>query len=362
MEQLRVGIIGGGYMGKAHAVAARAVQVNAELGVEVVLYGVAASNEASAMRYRQAFGFQRAYASAEALIADANIDAVIVASPQDTHLNYVQQAARAKKPVLCEKPMGRTLSEAKAIAEAAQSVTNLVGYNYIQTPATVYARQLIQAGELGDIMWCRVEHNEDFLVQPDSAAWRLTGEANGVLGDLMPHPIQNALALAGPIHSLCADMTSWPQVRGMPLSTDANDDQVQFMCRFANGANGLVSASRVAHGRKMGYAYEIHGTRGALRFDQEDQNALWVYRAERDLGFQKVLSGPDQGGYDMFCQGPGHGTGYQDQIILEQAEFFSAHIGGRSAWPGFQQGVEVMQVVDAVRRSVKAASWVTVLE
>lgn len=362
MNVIRVGIIGGGYMGKAHAVAVRAVQANAELSADVRLAGVAASSLASAERYRLAYGADQAFASAELLINCPDIDVIIVASPQHTHLCYVEQAAGLGKPVLCEKPMGENLEQAQKIASAASKVIHLVGYNYIQTPATAYARQLIQDGQLGDITWFRAEHNEDFLVNNDAAAWRLTGTANGVLGDLMPHPIQNALALAGPIQSLCADVKQWPQVRGMAATPNDNDDQVQFMCRFSSDANGFVSASRVAHGRKMGYAYEVHGTRGSLRFDQEEQNSLWLYRAGQDLGFQKILAGPAQPGYSMFCQGPGHGTGYQDQIILEQAEFFSAVIEKRAAWPSFKEGVQVMQVVDAVRRSAQSGGWVEVTQ
>ena len=92
------------------------------------------------------------------------------------------------------------------------------------------------------------------------------------------------------------------------------------MCRFASGAMGHLFISRVATGRKMGYAYDIFGTEGTLRFDQEDQNALWLYKAEGDeaqRGFRKILTGPAHPDYLPFCQGPGHGTGYQDQIIIE---------------------------------------------
>ena len=110
----------------------------------------------------------------------------------------------------------------------------------------------------------------------------------------------------------------------------------------------------------MGYAYEITGTKGAIRFDQEDQNALWLYRAEGDeaaRGFTKILTGPAHPDYEPFCQGPGHGTGYQDQIIIEARDFLEAIANGKSVWPTFRDGMEVNQVVAAAMASSRDKSW-----
>ena len=360
VKEIRVGIIGGGYMGKAHAAAARAAKVNAELSVNIELEGVAASSQATAEKYKKIFGYKQAFNSASLLIGSPEIDAVIIASPQATHLEYVRLCATFGKPVLCEKPMGQNLSEAIEIVKVTKELIHMVGYNYIHTPSTAYARSVLNAETLGDIIWYRGEHHEDFLVKTEGNEWRQEGEANGTLGDLMPHPIHCALALAGPIVRVIADIRSRPSVRGRPPSKGANDDQAHLMCEFKNGANGLISASRVAHGRKMGLAYEIHCTKGAIRFDQEDQNCLWIYRAGIDQGFQRVLAGPGHGGYSMFCQGPGHGTGYQDQIILEQIAFYRAILGEIKAWPSFTDGLEVMQVCDAIRVSHDKQSWTDV--
>ena len=109
--------------------------------------------------------------------------------------------------------------------------------------------------------------------------------------------------LAGPITELVADLRRHPNVRQEKLLPQANDDHAQCMCKFANGANGFIVASRVAHGKKMGLCYEIHGTKGAIQFDQEDQNSLYLYRAGKDFGFQRILAGPGHGSYAMFCQG-----------------------------------------------------------
>ncbi|MEO1794293.1 MAG: gfo/Idh/MocA family oxidoreductase, partial [Pseudomonadota bacterium] len=132
---------------------------------------------------------------------------------------------------------------------------------------------------------------------------------------------------------------------------------------FANGASGELMVSRTATGRKMGYAYEVTGTEGAIRFDQEDQNALWLYSAkgpEAERGFAKILTGPSHPDYLPFCQGPGHGTGYLDQIIIEAAHFLTAIDEGRPAWPDFAVGRDVQKVVDAAFRSHESRAWQTI--
>jgi predicted dehydrogenase len=244
---------------------------------------------------------------------------------------------------------------------AAQSsgAVNMVGYNYIRTPASQFARQLIATGEIGAITWFRGEHTEDFYADPQApATWRTTGRANGTMGDLAPHMINAALALVGPITSLIAEIETVHGTR--PGGAVSNDDQAQMMCRFDNGAMGQLHFSRIATGRKMGYAYEITGTKGAIRFDQEDQNALWLYRAEgpeATRGYVKILTGPAHPDYKSFCLGPGHGTGYQDQIIIEARDFLQAIDTGQSIWPTFRDGLAVLEVVEAAWASSDAKRW-----
>ena len=127
-----------------------------------------------------------------------------------------------------------------------------------------------------------------------------------------------------------------------------------------NGAMGHLYFSRVSTGRKMGYAYEISGTKGAIRFDQEDQNALWLYRMEgpeATRGFTKILTGPEHPDYVSFCKGPGHGTGYQDQIIIEAKDFLTAIGTGEFLWPSFRDGHEVNRVIAATLASADSGAW-----
>ena len=359
--EIGIGIIGGGYMGKAHAVAMASVGAVFNTHLRPRLEMVCASSPDSAERYRKAYGFARATDDWRSLVEDPRIEAIVIASPQETHRRIAEAAFALGKPVLCEKPLGASLTDSAAMVEAAQSssVPNMVGFNYIRTPASQYARQLIQDGEIGDITWFRGEHTEDFYADPRTpASWRTSGMANGTLGDLAPHMVNAALALLGPITRVMGTYETVHKTR--PGGDVDNDDHAQLMCRFENGAMGAMYFSRIATGRKMGYAYEITGTAGAIRFDQEDQNALWLYKMtdhEPQRGFRKILTGPAHPDYLPFCQGPGHGTGYQDQIIIEARDFLRAIETGEAIWPTFADGHDVNRVIAATMASADTETW-----
>jgi predicted dehydrogenase len=365
MREIGIGLVGGGYMGKAHAVALSAVGAVFDTALRPRLAVIAAATAASAERHRRALGFARATGDWRDLVADPAVEAVVIASPQSTHRAIAEAAFAAGKPVFCEKPLGASLEDARAMAAAAAAsgLTNMVGFNYVRTPATQFVRRLLADGALGRVTWFRGEHTEDFLADPAApATWRTTGRANGCMGDLAPHPINCMLALMGPVAELSARIetvhASRPGPDG-PRPVD-NDDHAQLMLRFACGAMGHLYASRTATGRKMGYAYEIHGTAGAIRFDQEDQNAVWLYRAagpEATRGFARILTGPAHPDYGAFCQGPGHGTGYQDQIIIEARDFLQAIDTGRPVWPTFRDGLAVALIMDTAFRASHDGRW-----
>jgi predicted dehydrogenase len=364
MAEIGIGIVGGGYMGKAHAVAMSAVGAVFNTALRPRLEMVAGATPASSESHRAALGFARAAPDWQALVADPLVEAVVIASPQDTHRAIAEAALALGKPVLCEKPLGASLEDSAAMVAAAAraGVANMVGFNYIRTPASQFARRMVADGTIGDITWFRGEHTEDFLADPAGpASWRTSGEASGTLGDLAPHMINAARALIGPITSVMADVQTIQSTRGGVAVT--NDDQAQMLVRFANGVAGHLHFSRTHHGRKMGYAYEIVGTKGAIRFDQEDQNAIMLYLAEgpeAQRGFRKILTGPAHPDYLPFCQGPGHGTGYNDQIIIEARDFLAAIETGKAVWPTFAEGHDVNKVIAAARASFAAQAWAQV--
>jgi len=361
MRKIGIGIVGGGYMGKAHAVAMSCVGAVFNTSLRPVLEMVCATNDASAQKYKQAYGFNRSTSDWNELVQDPKVEAIIIASPQETHLDIAKAAFALGKPVFCEKPLGANIADSRAMVAAAEAAgaIHMSGFNYIRTPASQYARKLIADGEIGDITWFRGEHTEDFFADPQtSATWRCQGDANGTMGDLAPHMINAALALIGPIKSVVAEIETVHKSR--PGGDVSNDDHGQLMCRFDNGVMGSMYFSRIATGRKMGYAYEISGTKGAIRFDQEDQNAVWLYKMEgpeAERGFRKILTGPSHPDYVNFCLGPGHGTGYQDQIIIEAKDFLTAIETNKNTWPTFYDGMLVNQVVAAAMASSVAKQW-----
>jgi predicted dehydrogenase len=362
MTEIGIGIVGGGYMGKAHAVAMSAVGAVFDTQLRPRLEMICASSAQSAEKYRKAFGFQRATDDWNVLVNDPKVEAIVIATPQEFHRDIAEAAFALNKPVFCEKPLGASLEDSRAMVKAAAGQISMTGFNYIRTPASQFVRKLIADGAIGDVTWFRGEHTEDFLADPKApATWRTDGDANGTMGDLAPHMINGALALIGPIASVIAEVETVHATR--PGGAVSNDDHGQLMCRFANGAMGQMYFSRISHGRKMGYAYEVTGTKGAIRFDQEDQNALWLYAMEEPeatRGFRKILTGPAHPDYAPFCQGPGHGTGYQDQIIIEARDFLHAIATQTAVWPTFQDGLEVNQVIAAAMASSRAKAWVDV--
>jgi len=364
MAEIGVGIIGGGYMGRAHAIAMTSVAAVFDTKLRPRLEMVAATTPRTAEAYRATLGFARATADWRELVSDPKVEAVVIASPQQTHREIALAAAKAGKPILCEKPLGASLADARDMVDAVEAagVPNMIGFNYIRTPASQYARALVSEGIIGEVTYFRGEHTEDFLADPATPHnWRCDGEANGALGDLAPHMINCALAFMGQIHSLTADMETVHKSR--PGGEVTNDDQAQMLCRFGSGAMGHLFFSRIATGRKMGYIYEITGTRGAIRFDGEDQNALWLYRMDDPAGqqgFRKLLTGPDHPDFARLCPGVGHGTGYQEQITIEARDFLNAIETGLPVWPRFRDGLAVAEVIDAARRSAKNAAWTDV--
>lgn len=365
MTDIGIGLVGGGYMGKAHAVALSAVGAVFDTALRPRLEVIAATSADSAERYRKAYGFARGTGDWRDLVADPKVQAVVIASPQSTHRAIAEAAFAAGKPVFCEKPLGASLEDALAMVAAAEAsgLPNMIGFNYVRTPATQFVRQLLAEGAIGQITWFRGEHTEDFLADPAlPATWRTSGRANGCMGDLAPHPVNCMLALMGPVAELSARIETVHATRPSPdgaVRVD-NDDQAQLMLRFASGVMGHLFISRVATGRKMGYAYEIHGTKGSIRFDQEDQNAVWLYRAEgpeTTRGFTRILTGPQHPDYLAFCQGPGHGTGYQDQIIIEAKDFLQAIATGRPVWPTFRDGLAVSRIIDTAFKASDDGRW-----
>jgi predicted dehydrogenase len=388
VNEVRIGLVGAGWMGKAHAVAYRNVPMvfGPEPAVPA-LEMVADVNAAWAEAAAHNLGFARWSADWREVVADPRVDVVDITAPNDVHREIALAALAAGKPVYCEKPLANTAGETREMAEAAAAagVPTLVGFNYLKNPAHPYARELIRAGELGAITLFRGTFDQDLQSDPDFPfTWRheRAVAGSGALGDMGSHTLAFAQYLIGDVAEVCGMCETF--IRARPLAGSGsgqtaraaaraptrpvdNDDVAQFLLRFASGpdgadgAIGTIGTSRIGTGRKMGLTYEIQGTRGALFFTQERMNELKLYRhtdppAER--GYKTVYIGPEHPGYAAFHPIPGVGLGYNDQKILEARELICAIAEGRPAEPDFAFGHKITRTIDAVLTSIAERRWV----
>ncbi len=184
MSDIGIGIIGGGYMGKAHSVAFASVASVFDTALRPKLVTICASTPESAETYRKAYGFEKATSDWHNMVADPDVHAIVIASPQVTHHDIALAALAAGKPVLCEKPLGISLEQSRSMVAAAKAsgVANMVGFNYIRTPASQQIRKFLAEGRIGEVTWFRGEMTEDFFADPAIGGWLTKGAANGTMG------------------------------------------------------------------------------------------------------------------------------------------------------------------------------------
>jgi len=370
-KTLRVGLIGTGFMGKAHAIAYHTAPTVFPLSAGIECELLAEVSQGVAEHQARALGFRRATDDWQALVRDDRVDVVDICSPNFLHKPMALAAIAASKHVYCEKPLALNAADAldMTLAAEAAGVKTLVGFNYAKNPAAQLAKEIIDAGEIGEVVHFRGTHNEDYLADPNIPhSWRLKREfsGSGTLGDMGSHIINMAQYLVGEISEVSGDLkTVVPQ---RPLADQPgsfaeveNEDQAHCLVRFDNGAQGTLETSRVAWGRKMGLTYEVTGTRGCLVFDQERMSELKLYTAtdpSHRAGFRTLLIGPDHPDYAHFCVGPGHGVGYNDQKAVEVRDLVEGIVGDRPLWPDFRAAYEVNRVIDAIESSHAEGRWI----
>lgn len=368
---LGIGLIGTGFMGKAHAIAYHSAPTVFGLGDCLRLSLLADVDLAVAQAKAREFGFDRASDDWRTLVRDAEVDVVDICSPNHLHKQMALAAIAAGKAVFAEKPLALNASDALEMTLAAEAagVKTLVGFNYAKNPAAQLAREIIQAGEIGEVVHFRGTHNEDYLADPASPhSWRLQRaySGSGALGDMGSHIINMAHYLVGDISAVCGDLQTVIRQRPLPTQPDRyaeveNEDQAHCLVRFANGAQGTLETSRIAWGRKMGLTFEVTGSKGSLVFDQERMSELRLFSAadaSNRSGFRTLLIGPEHPDYGYFCVGPGHGVGYNDQKAIEVRDLVEALLHDKPLWPDFRAAYEVNRVIDAIEQSHHEGVWV----
>src|SRR5439155_14756799 len=311
MRDIGVGIIGTGFMGKAHAFAYRAVAGIFPVKLIPILEMVADNNvEAAERAYRQ-LGFTRRTPDWKALVASHKVEIVSITTPNVVHREMALAAIAAGKHVHCEKPIAPNAEDARAMMEAAEDkgVVTQVGYNYIKNPVLALARDMIAAGELGDIIGFRGIHAEDYMADPDVPFnWRVDKSGGaGAVADLGSHIIGMARFLLGPIAEVFGDLETIVKSRPLTLGSSERrkvevDDVARLTVRFKRGCRGTIEANWVATGRKMNLGFEVSGTKGSLVFSQEHLNELHFYKtggSPKHQGYLKIESGPAHDPYGL---------------------------------------------------------------
>ncbi|RVJ52512.1 gfo/Idh/MocA family oxidoreductase [Sinorhizobium medicae] len=371
-RRLGIGLIGTGFMGKAHALGFTIAARVFDLPFELDLVSVADVTVEGAEAARGRLGFRKATTDWRDLLIDPEIDVIDITTPNLLHKEMALAAIAHGKHVYCEKPLAPTVAdcaEMVAAAEKAGVVTQL-GFNYLKNPLIFLARDIIESGEIGEIRSFRGVHAEDFMADRTVPwGWRLDPRSGGgALADIGSHMIACMRHLVGPVRSVLAD--SVIHVAERPLARVATetravevDDVTRAFVRFESGASGSFEANWIATGRKMQHDFEIYGSKGSIVFTQERLNEIKIYYAGDDIrsrGFRTIWAGPEHPPYGAFCVAPGHQIGFNDLKAIEVHEFLEAIANGVRTSTDFREGYEVQKVLSATYHSARTNAWVEI--
>ncbi|MCX5497219.1 Gfo/Idh/MocA family oxidoreductase [Kaistia dalseonensis] len=365
-----IGLIGTGYMGKCHALAWNAVAPTFGDVPRPRLVHLGEVDAETARRKAAELGFAKSSGDWRAVVSDPEVDIVSVTTPNQFHAEMAIAALEAGKHVWCEKPMATSEPDAMRMRDAARASGKVavLGYNYIQNPATRHMKALIEAGTIGTVTHVRVEMDEDFMADPAAPfGWKSdAGSGYGALDDFAVHPLSLLAVLVGPVRSVIADMAKPYPTR--PLSGGgARDvethDIGNVLFRLENGASGSLLVNRSAWGRKGRIAVQIFGSKGTLTYDQERMNELQLYVAEglaAEQGFRTILTGTAHPPYGKFIPAPGHSLGFNDLKVIEAREILRAISGEPAHLIDFETGLTIERTVHAMARSHEARGWIEV--
>lgn len=371
-----VGLIGCGFMGRAHSNAYRKVGNFFDLPVQPVLKAACARTRGAVDAFAQQWGYESSETDWRRLIDRKDIDAIDICTPNDTHKEIALAAAAAGKAILCEKPLARTAAEGAEMVAAVEraKVPNIVWYNYRRVPAVTLAKQLIDSGKLGRIFHYRAVFLQDWTISADlpqggTGLWRLDKAVagSGVTGDLLAHCIDTAMWLNGGIDSVTAMTETFVKERKHNLTGKVEsvgiDDACAFLCRFGNGSLGTFESTRYARGHKALYTFEINGEHASIRWDLHDLHRL-EYFDHRDesivRGWRSIHVTDREMPYMSHWWVPGLQIGYEHSFVHQVADFLEAIGTGKPAAPTFRQAQLTQHVCDAVLQSASNRQWVTV--
>jgi predicted dehydrogenase len=382
---LGIGVVGFGWMGQAHSrSAARIASLFPERVFDTALI-VCGDNVAE--RREQAVsgvGFREAVEDWRAVVDHPDVDVVYVTAPNMMHEEIAIAAAEAGKAVFCEKPVGGTPDQTVRIEAAARraGVITGVGYNYRWAPLVQHAKALIDSGRLGEITNYRGRFFSMYGADPMGLlSWRfLVDEAGyGVSSDILSHAVDLAHMLLGPITEVSGTRETFIRDRplpkaggthydrgqpGDPTGEVTNEDYAAAMVRFANGARGTFESSRAIIGPESQMAFDVYGTKGALRWNLETMNEMQVFLVDDEgrapRGYTTVYAGDRYPYHGHFVPGDANAIGYEDLKVIENYEFLTAVATGEQHRPGFSEAIDFVSFQSAWLRSCESGAWETV--
>lgn len=376
-RDINIGLIGYGFMGRAHSNAYRKVNQFFKLGYRPVMKAACARDHEKIREFADNWGWESIETDWHRLIERSDIDAIDICSPNVTHHDIAIAAARAGKMALCEKPLAMNGAEGQAMVEAIEQagVANMVWFNYRRVPAIALAKQVVDEGRLGRVFHYRAKYLQDWTIsakvpQGGQTLWRLDLDAagSGVTGDLLAHSIDTAMWLNGPIASVTAMTETFikeREVQGQPgtVKPVGIDDACAFLVRFANGSMGTFESTRYARGRKNQNTFEVNGEKGSVSFDLEDAHLLQFYDhndASHLHGWRSVLVTDSEHPYMDHWWVPGCVIGYEHTFINALADFLTGLETGVPVQPDFRCALQTQRVCDAVLESAKTGRWVEI--
>jgi predicted dehydrogenase len=318
----------------------------------------------------------------KAAVADPTIDLVDICLPDSLHFEVARQALESGKHVYCEKPLTNSAREAEVLVRLAREkgVVTRVGHAFPRNPIHDVAKDIIDSGEIGEIKLFRGAQHVDVLGDPKAPfMWRADGKLapTGIVGDTGSHVFSFMERLVGRVGELIADCNvvtkHRPVVKGFnygvgtkltggeEMAEVTNTDATNLLCRFENGAMGIVDFSRVATGRKFLQTYEIYGTKGSIAYNYDEINRLRFYSEADPIGrrgYREIDVGPENKMYATFLPIPNFGLGYNETKQIEVAEVVHSIVTGQDMWPTFESGHHIAQIVDACLESSSQRQWV----
>jgi predicted dehydrogenase len=377
MQHLRIGLIGTGFMGRAHSNAYGQVGKFFDHQVTPVQAAVCARDPARLEAFAARWGWASTETDWRALLRRDDIDVIDICTPNNTHCEIALEAAKAGKIIICEKPLAVNGEEARKMTQAVEKAgrPTMVCFNYRRVPAIALAKKLVEESRLGRLFHYRAKYLQDWTMSPKlpqggQTLWRLDAATagSGVTGDLLAHSIDLALWMAGPIAQVTAMTETFIKERRLQddpgtVKPVTIDDACAFLARFVNGALGTFESTRYARGRKNQNTFELNGEHASIAFDLENAHLLEYYDHADDTlsrGFRTIQVWDGEHPYMKHWWVPGCGIGYEHTFIHQISDFISGIEQGMKLVPDFRDGLETQLVCDAVLESARTGSWVKV--